>query len=96
MDAEPSAGIAFESAAGRWLLATAVAGSGMAFLDSTVVNGVADVQFATWIEDTSLNENQVRIMVLLSREQSGTSATGGKVQRRVEIIASMRSINQDS
>jgi EmrB/QacA subfamily drug resistance transporter len=31
-------GVAFESAAGRWLLATAVAGSGMAFLDSTVVN----------------------------------------------------------
>jgi EmrB/QacA subfamily drug resistance transporter len=38
VDAEPSAGIAFESTAGRWLLATAVAGSGMAFLDSTVVN----------------------------------------------------------
>ncbi|HEY4779746.1 MAG TPA: MFS transporter [Solirubrobacterales bacterium] len=38
MQAEPTAGIAFESAAGRWLLATAVAGSGMAFLDSTVVN----------------------------------------------------------
>src|SRR6478752_3924257 len=31
-------GIAFESRAGRWLLATAVAGSGIAFLDSTVVN----------------------------------------------------------
>src|SRR3954453_23728161 len=31
-------GISFESAAGRWLLATAVAGSGMAFLDGTVVN----------------------------------------------------------
>jgi EmrB/QacA subfamily drug resistance transporter len=35
--AEPS-GIAFESGAGRWLLAVAVAGSGMAFLDGTVVN----------------------------------------------------------
>jgi EmrB/QacA subfamily drug resistance transporter len=34
---EPT-GIAFESAAGRWLLAVAVAGSGMAFLDGTVVN----------------------------------------------------------
>jgi EmrB/QacA subfamily drug resistance transporter len=33
-----AAGIAFESSAGRWLLATAVAGSGMAFLDGTVVN----------------------------------------------------------
>jgi EmrB/QacA subfamily drug resistance transporter len=31
-------GIAFESGAGRWLLIVAVAGSGMAFLDSTVVN----------------------------------------------------------
>jgi len=31
-------GIAFESGAGRWLLTVAVAGSGMAFLDSTVVN----------------------------------------------------------
>jgi EmrB/QacA subfamily drug resistance transporter len=31
-------GIVFESAAGRWLLAVAVAGSGMAFLDGTVVN----------------------------------------------------------
>ena len=38
MPAEPSTGIAFESAAGRWLLAVAVAGSGMAFLDGTVVN----------------------------------------------------------
>ncbi len=34
----PSPGLAFESAGGRWLLAVAVAGSGMAFLDSTVVN----------------------------------------------------------
>ena len=38
MQAEPTPGIAFESAAGRWLLGVAVAGSGMAFLDSTVVN----------------------------------------------------------
>jgi EmrB/QacA subfamily drug resistance transporter len=35
---EPTSGIAFESTAGRWLLGVAVAGSGMAFLDSTVVN----------------------------------------------------------
>jgi len=35
---EQSPGLAFESTAGRWLLATAVAGSGMAFLDGTVVN----------------------------------------------------------
>jgi EmrB/QacA subfamily drug resistance transporter len=38
MQAEPTSGVAFESAAGRWLLAVAVAGSGMAFLDGTVVN----------------------------------------------------------
>jgi EmrB/QacA subfamily drug resistance transporter len=31
-------GVAFRSPAGRWLLAVAVAGSGMAFLDGTVVN----------------------------------------------------------
>ncbi|MBS1880839.1 MAG: DHA2 family efflux MFS transporter permease subunit [Actinobacteria bacterium] len=31
-------GVAFESGTGRWLLAVAVAGSGMAFLDGTVVN----------------------------------------------------------
>jgi len=31
-------GLSFESSAGRWLLAVAVAGSGMAFLDGTVVN----------------------------------------------------------
>lgn len=31
-------GLAFSSGPGRWLLAVAVAGSGMAFLDSTVVN----------------------------------------------------------
>ena len=31
-------GVAFESGAGRWLLLVAVAGSGMAFLDGTVVN----------------------------------------------------------
>jgi EmrB/QacA subfamily drug resistance transporter len=36
--AEPTDGIAFESGPGRWLLAVAVAGSGMAFLDGTVVN----------------------------------------------------------
>jgi EmrB/QacA subfamily drug resistance transporter len=35
---ERSAGLDFESAGGRWLLAVAVAGSGMAFLDGTVVN----------------------------------------------------------
>jgi EmrB/QacA subfamily drug resistance transporter len=34
----PTDGIAFQSAAGRWLVAVTVAGSGMAFLDSTVVN----------------------------------------------------------
>jgi EmrB/QacA subfamily drug resistance transporter len=33
-----SSGVAFESTAGRWLLAVTVAGSGMAFLDGTVVN----------------------------------------------------------
>ncbi len=33
-----SGGLAFESPGGRWLLAVAVAGSGMAFLDGTVVN----------------------------------------------------------
>jgi EmrB/QacA subfamily drug resistance transporter len=32
------AGIAFQSGAGRWLIAVTIAGSGMAFLDSTVVN----------------------------------------------------------
>jgi EmrB/QacA subfamily drug resistance transporter len=35
---EPGDGIAFQSNAGRWLLTVAVAGSGMAFLDGTVVN----------------------------------------------------------
>ncbi len=34
----PSAEVAFESAAGRWVLAVAVLGSGMVFLDGTVVN----------------------------------------------------------
>jgi EmrB/QacA subfamily drug resistance transporter len=38
MQAEPTSGIAFESGAGRWLLTVAVVGSGMAFLDGTVVN----------------------------------------------------------
>jgi EmrB/QacA subfamily drug resistance transporter len=33
-----SSGVAFGSGAGRWLLAVTIAGSGMAFLDSTVVN----------------------------------------------------------
>lgn len=36
MDREPN--LAFESGAGRWLLAVAVLGSGITFLDSTVVN----------------------------------------------------------
>lgn len=35
---EREPGLAFESPGGRWLLAVAVAGSGMAFLDGTVVN----------------------------------------------------------
>lgn len=38
MEAKAADGIAFESGGGRWLLAVAVAGSGMAFLDGTVVN----------------------------------------------------------
>jgi EmrB/QacA subfamily drug resistance transporter len=38
MPAEPSSGLAFESSGGRWLLGVAVGGSGMAFLDGTVVN----------------------------------------------------------
>src|SRR5213079_3507727 len=33
-----SVGVTFKSAAGRWILAVAVLGSGMAFLDGTVVN----------------------------------------------------------
>jgi EmrB/QacA subfamily drug resistance transporter len=33
-----SSGVAFGSGAGRWLLAVTIAGSGMAFLDATVVN----------------------------------------------------------
>jgi len=36
--AAAESGVAFASGAGRWLLAVAVAGSGMAFLDGTVVN----------------------------------------------------------
>jgi EmrB/QacA subfamily drug resistance transporter len=35
---EEQSGVAFESKAGRWLLVVSVAGSGMAFLDGTVVN----------------------------------------------------------
>jgi EmrB/QacA subfamily drug resistance transporter len=38
VQAEPSTGLAFESKPGRWLLLVTVAGSGMAFLDGTVVN----------------------------------------------------------
>jgi EmrB/QacA subfamily drug resistance transporter len=38
VEGNSSDGIAFQSAAGRWLVAVTVAGSGMAFLDSTVVN----------------------------------------------------------
>jgi EmrB/QacA subfamily drug resistance transporter len=38
VESNSSSGISFESGAGRWLLAVTVAGSGMAFLDGTVVN----------------------------------------------------------
>jgi EmrB/QacA subfamily drug resistance transporter len=38
MQPEPTSGVAFRSGAGRWLLWVAVLGSGMAFLDGTVVN----------------------------------------------------------
>src|ERR671934_2122175 len=34
----PPEGVSFNSSAGRWVLAVAVLGSGMAFLDGTVVN----------------------------------------------------------
>src|SRR6266487_5964873 len=33
-----TAGLAYESTSGRWVLAVAVLGSGMAFLDGTIVN----------------------------------------------------------
>jgi EmrB/QacA subfamily drug resistance transporter len=38
VEASPSDGISFQSGAGRWLIVVTVAGSGMAFLDGTVVN----------------------------------------------------------
>jgi EmrB/QacA subfamily drug resistance transporter len=38
VEGNSSDGVAFASGAGRWLLAVTVAGSGMAFLDGTVVN----------------------------------------------------------
>jgi len=38
MGTDGGSGVGFESGAGRWLLIVAVAGSGMAFLDGTVVN----------------------------------------------------------
>ena len=38
MESDGKAGVAFESTAGRWLVAVSVLGSGMAFLDGTVVN----------------------------------------------------------
>jgi EmrB/QacA subfamily drug resistance transporter len=38
VEGNSSAGIAYSSGAGRWLIAVTVAGSGMAFLDGTVVN----------------------------------------------------------
>src|SRR5436189_4974784 len=38
MTAAPAKEVAFESTAGRWVLAVAVLGSGMVFLDGTVVN----------------------------------------------------------
>ena len=34
----PTEGITYRSAAGRWVLAVATTGSGMAFLDSTIAN----------------------------------------------------------
>lgn len=36
--APEAGGLAFDSAGGRWVVAIAVLGSGLAFLDSTVVN----------------------------------------------------------
>lgn len=66
-------------------------------LDATIVESVAEVQFATHLEEpTLLNENQIRIRVLLRRDPSGSSTSGMKVDHRVEIIAAMRSINQDT
>ena len=38
MSSVPSGGLAYKSGPGRWVLAVAILGSGMAFLDSTIVN----------------------------------------------------------
>ncbi len=46
---QESSGVAFESGAGRWLLAVAVLGSGTAFLDGTVVNVAQPAQIDSYV-----------------------------------------------
>jgi type II secretory pathway pseudopilin PulG len=66
-------------------------------LDEVLATGVAEVQFATWLQEPTLNENQIRITIVLRQDPSGpTEGKAPSIDRRVEIVASMRSINQDS
>jgi prepilin-type N-terminal cleavage/methylation domain-containing protein len=66
-------------------------------LDEVLIDEVESVKFATHLQDDKLNENQVSLSVLLTRDLQGSAAnTGAKVKRRIDFTAAMRSINQEN
>lgn len=65
-------------------------------LDEVLVPNVISAEFLTKLEDASINENQVRVSVLIERSPQSSAQTGVKVQKRIEFTASMRSINQEN
>ena len=65
-------------------------------LDEVLIDEVKSVEFDTWNEDKNLNENQLRLVVVLEHQPQGPSAGNGTtVIRRIDFTASMRSINQE-
>ncbi len=65
-------------------------------LDEILFKDVTKVEFTTWLEDPTLNENQIRIAIDIERAPTGPRANSGAViSKRVDYTASMRSIYQD-
>lgn len=67
-------------------------------LDDVLIQDVVDVKFELPdpLVNSSLNENQISISVLVQRTPQGSAQTGVTVKRRIQFTASMRSINQEN
>ncbi len=65
-------------------------------LDEILIREVSKVEFSTFLEDKDLNENQIKISVFLERKPQGGAVTGVVVKRQLNVVAAMRSINQEN